>query len=184
MYFQPLSQKDLTVTETSFVKTSRINHIAGNLIGDPNNPDWAALERQINLIQSELDEAKDSLAKRDIETLRDDVGDVLFTAYGLGHRAGFPVDEDFGEVCRSNMTKFDSNEDDAVGTVLKYEKIGVEARATPKVVIVDGVTKTFYVTHSTKDQTGTDGRSYPGGKWLKSFRFEEPVYSNLSTAEA
>lgn len=167
----------------AFQATSQINVIGGNAQGDVNNPNWTAIERQINLIQSELDEAKDSLAARNIDGLRDDVCDVLFTAYGLGFRCGFPTDQDYEEVCRSNMTKFDATVEDAKISQQKYRAIGVETTIRFVQIGSGGEVLEFFVLNSASNQVGHDGKSYPEGKWLKSYKFEEPKFAPILETE-
>jgi NTP pyrophosphatase (non-canonical NTP hydrolase) len=158
---------------TNFTATAVINAIAGN----PTNAGWDAIEKQIKLIKDELKELDDGITARDIHELRDGIQDVLFTVYGLAHRAGIDADLDYAEVVRSNMTKFDDNDEDATRTRAKYLAIGVE---TVIFKLHDPSTgRVYYVTKSAKDQTGSDNKGYPKGKWLKSFRFEEPQYAPL-----
>lgn len=164
---------------TPHVAVAKINLIAGNAQGSPSEPNWALIERQHKLIQDELNEMRDNIANRNIEGIRDDIGDVLFTAYGMGHRCGYPSDLDLAEVCRSNMTKFDTDIDDAKISQQKYLAIGVETTITYKEIGSGGAVQGYYVLHSARDQTGQDGKSYPGGKWLKSYKFEEPVFEDL-----
>lgn len=186
------------MSKTNFSATALINNLAGNLKGDPANPDWAAIEKQFKLIESEFSvEMREHIANRDIVALRDDIGDVLFTTYGMGHRAGFPVDLDYAEVCRSNMSKFDRSEEDALKTKAKYDALGVETVYKLRIVEMEHEMpgnspsffqdEVFYVTYSAKDQNGNDpgdvpaGKfKYPAGKWLKSFRFEEPKYVGVA----
>jgi hypothetical protein len=164
---------------TPFEQTSLINLIAGNGEGDPTNPNWTAIESQLNLIKSELQEAFDNLALRNIEGLRDDVGDILFTGYGLGHRCGFPVDKDYQEVCDTNLSKFDQTMEDARKTQAKYTALGVETQVDfSEIRDPNGVKQTYYVVKSKRDQSGSDGKRYPAGKYLKSFNWSEPCYTN------
>ncbi len=65
------------------------------------------------------------IGERDIHELRDGIQDVLFTVYGLGHRAGMPVDLDYEELVRSQMSKFDTTEESALLTRKKYEAMGM-----------------------------------------------------------
>lgn len=161
---------------TNFTRTALINVIAGN----PTNAGWTALEAQVKLIKDEVKELEDAIAARDIDKVRDGVGDVLFTTYGLGHRAGFDTDADYAEVVRTNMTKFDETEADALLTTQKYADMGVIVNTfVYDIPDESGETKRYYVTKSAFDQT-VGGKKYPKGKWLKSHHFEEPTYAPLS----
>lgn len=158
---------------TNYIATAVINAIAGN----ETNGGWDAIDHQLKIITSEFEELRDlGIRDRNIHELRDGIQDLLFTVYGLAWRAGIDADVDFAEVVRSNMTKFDNTDEDALLTQQKYEAIGVITRCL-RVTAEDG--KVYYVTKSAIDQTGLDGKSYPAGKYLKSHRFEEPVYASL-----
>jgi len=156
---------------SNFEVCRQINALAGNTL--QHNLETA--KHQFKIISGEFNEMTDHINEGDLEKLRDDIANVLFTTYGLAARLGFPADQDFKEVCRSNFTKFDKTEEDAKLTKAKYLEIGIETyyvgRPREDVLV--------YVTYSAKDQVGTDGKSYPKGKWLKSIHFEEPVFTPL-----
>lgn len=243
--------------EQFYQDTAQINIIAGNGV-TPN--DKELLLKQVGLIQDEIEEGEGNLSQiqADPDALRDDVMDVLFTAYGLGHRMGlsyrmmtlgahsspgvttnleaamrlasqidhsdvffvarsflanikanleqialyietdpdyakvlvspmvlmtfalgiclgYPVEQDYQAVVDSNMTKFDTTVEDAELTREKYLALGVETHVLEHEV--DGVT--LYVTKVTETVTGTDGKLYPEGKWLKSINWEDAKYTPL-----
>lgn len=160
---------------SNYTDTATINAIAGN----DTNGGWDAIDHQLRIIESEFNEMRDGIKARDIGEMRDGIQDLLFTVYGLAWRAGIDADVDFAEVVRSNLTKFDDNEEDALRTQQKYEAIGVHTRCL-KVSAENG--RVFYVTKSAVDQQGLDGKSYPAGKYLKSVRFEDPQYVPLDPA--
>lgn len=193
--------------EKHYTRTVDINVLVGNL---PNPQDTEGLRRQIDLIESEIEEGKANLGliQSDPEALRDDVMDILFTTYGLAgrmdlsyrylfmftrtgktkfsevaelivgqlpseidrshvakagldsltqtlsnirehieidldyskalvphlilcgyllaHGLGYPTDEDYEEVIRSNLSKFDEDLDDVEATKAKYKALGVD----------------------------------------------------------
>lgn len=160
---------------SNFTDTATINAIAGN----DTNGGWDVIDHQLMIIESEFNEMRDGIKARNIAELRDGIQDLLFTVYGLAWRAGFDADVDFAEVVRSNLTKFDANEEDALRTQEKYQAIGVKTYCQ-KVTAENG--RVFYVTKSAVDQIGQDGKSYPAGKYLKSIHFEEPRYDPLDPA--
>lgn len=167
-----MSQND----RSNYTDTATINAIAGN----DTNGGWDAIDHQLKIITSEFEEMRDLGVKaRNIHELRDGIQDLLFTVYGMAWRAGMDADVDFAEVVRSNLTKFDGNEEDALATQQKYEAIGVHTHCL-KVTAENG--RVFYVTKSAVDQQGRDGKYYPAGKYLKSVRFEEPQYAPLDPA--
>ena len=160
--------------QTNFTAMCKLNDIAGN----PMNGGWPAIDHQIRLIESEFNELKDGIEARDIHEVRDGIQDMLVTVYGLAWRGGFPADVDAAEVVRSNLSKFDQTIDDARLTSEKYKAIGVETYQL-KVTSEGDASIIYYVTRSAADQEGTDGKKYPKDKWLKSHRFQEPVYAPL-----
>lgn len=69
-------------------------------------------------------------------------------------------------VLKSNFSKFCKTKKEVEKTVDKYNKIGVEVKG----VKVGGL----YVIRSIKDQSGSDKKSYPKNKILKSIDYKEP----------
>lgn len=90
----------------------------------------------------------------------------------------FDVNQDMDEVYRSNMTKFDTSEDDYRKTVSKYHELGVELKLR-KTQVRD---QEYFVAISAYTQTDKNGKSIREGKFLKSYRFEEPVFAPLPPA--
>ena len=60
---------------------------------------------RISLIEEELKEFKDALFNKDIKEVADALTDILYVTYGAGHAFGINLDDCFGEVQRSNMSK-------------------------------------------------------------------------------
>ena len=60
---------------------------------------------RISLIEEELKELKDALFNKDIKEIADALTDILYVTYGAGHAFGINLDDCFGEVQRSNMSK-------------------------------------------------------------------------------
>lgn len=153
-----------------------INRLAGNEA----NGGWIAMERQAKLLRSELNELDEAIAAGNIYKARDGVGDIEFVLMGFKHRAGFPVTDDLQAVIESNLTKFDESTEECQLTTAKYAKIGIEIHFR----VSDHPSKPgekIYVALCTHDQTASDADNtfYPGGKWLKSYKFREPVFGPL-----
>lgn len=161
---------------SNFEVCRQINALAGNTL--QHNLETA--KHQFKIISGEFNEMTDHINEGDLEKLRDDIADVLFTTYGLAARLGFPADEDFREVCRSNMTKFDLTIEDRVRTAAKYLEKGIETYSVSRQLSPSE--PVYYITYSAKDQIGLDGKSYPKGKWLKSVNFQEPLFVELGVA--
>lgn len=160
---------------SNFSKAAQINAMVGNV----KNGGWEAIDHQVDIIASEWDELTTGIEERDVEELRDGIQDMLFTVYGLGHRAGIPVDLDYTRLIESMMTKFDQTEEDAAKTRRKYAELGMEVYQETKFMLIDGQQTPMIVTFSAKDQPDTKGRLSPKGKWLKSWLFAEPRYDEL-----
>ena len=70
-------------------------------------PDNKIVKLRIDLIQEELDELKEAIKKNDLVEVADALTDILYVTYGAGHSFGIDLDQCFGEVQRSNMSKLD-----------------------------------------------------------------------------
>ena len=60
---------------------------------------------RVDLIDEELTEFKDAIKNNDLKEAVDALTDILYVTYGAGHAFGVNLDECFGEVQRSNMSK-------------------------------------------------------------------------------
>ncbi|BAW26749.1 hypothetical protein [Pseudomonas putida] len=153
---------------------AEINQLVGNLW----NSGWGAADKQIGIIESEFHEtANDGIAARDVYELRDGVGDLIFTTLGLAHRTGLNAAADYAQVVASQYSKFDPTEEDALKTKAKYDALGMATRYERRQI--PGTDDWVYVTFSAKDQIDGEGRKCGAGKWLKSYRFAEPVFDEL-----
>lgn len=148
--------------------TDIINQMAGNRVAT--TPE--EIKKQLDIIQSELNEAYKNLNEGNYAGLQDDVHDLKFTASGLGTRLGINTQEEHWEVIFSNLSKFDVTEDDALKTQALYAERGME---THYIVSIWGE-YTFYITKSSKDQVNHKGEKVGAGKWLKSYKWQDCIY--------
>lgn len=140
-------------------------------------------EAHHHLLMTHVQAEAAGLVPKDDEGVTEAVENLLVEAYGLGLALGYPVDVDYNEVVRSNMTKFDRIQADVLATQDKYAQLGVETVVrTAEHTLSNGEVVILFVTKSAKDQVGTDGKDYPADKWLKSVNFEEPQYAPRTTA--
>lgn len=160
------------MTVSHIQRIANLNYIAGNYPV----ADWDAIERQIKLIELEFNEIKDAAANHDTAKLRDAIADVHVTSGGLSYRLGVYGDDDLTHVIDCLYTRFDESEDSQKLTAEKYAKLGVPTYCHEANAIVDGVTKTFYVTKVKESCTGSDGEFYPEHKWLKSVYTQYPEF--------
>ena len=58
-----------------------------------------------NLINEELEELKEAIARKDLLEVADALTDILYVTYGAGHAFGIDLDKCFEEVQNSNMSK-------------------------------------------------------------------------------
>ena len=148
--------------------TRVINALAGNHVATTK----AELLRQLDIIQAEVKEGYVNLADDTLAGLRDDAMDIVFTGYGLANRLGAQSDIDYADVVFSNLFKFDVCEEDANKTRDKYLSIGVVTTLLKS----EYLGHTFYVTKVAYEQIGNDGKKYPSGKWLKSYKWVDCQY--------
>ncbi len=80
------------------------------------------IESALKLIREEVSELEEAVKAKDLTETRDALADILYVVYGMAFRLGINADKDFDLVHKSNMTKFCTNENDAVLTVKKYEE--------------------------------------------------------------
>ncbi len=162
----------LLVQPSNFNMCADINYLVGNTI----ERSKAVMEHQKKIIQGEWEELCHNVEKGNIEALRDDIADMLFTVYGMAARLGIPADEDFKLVCDSQYTKFDTCLEDAIKTRDRYLKRGIETYFEIK---PNANGEKLWVTYSASDQIDIENKPYPKGKWLKSANFKEPVFKPL-----
>lgn len=129
----------------------------------------ADVEKQLRLINEEVKELSEGIAKKDIEEIRDAISDILVVTYGMGHILDLPVDEDMLAVQTANLSKLCTTPEECSATVKKYADLGIEVYSEgeyPEVCI-----------KSLKDQTGSDGAFYPKNKFLKCVNWHVPEFS-------
>lgn len=161
--------------KTNFELVALLNNCAGNII----DPSWEVADKQMKIVQLEYDELVDGVKTKDLDKVRDGIADVLVTVYGLAHRLGLDADDDFltvvNSLYNSLYSRFDTTEEGAMLTHEKYAKIGVDTYYIA--TISDNVKR--YITRVKVDCVGSDGETYPKDKWLKSYKFTQPLFQTL-----
>lgn len=152
------------------VGAAAINNFVGNT--PVSVIDWDAAEHQMKIINSEVNELNLAVANRNYNEFRDGINDGRFTVDGMASRMNVDVQSDFDELMRSMLSKFDICMEDAVRSQVAYAEKGVITEIRPGTF--DGTQ--YYIQISADDQVDSKGKRIPRGKYLKSFRFEEPVY--------
>jgi hypothetical protein len=158
---------------SNFQQVCDINATAGNTV----NPNWTTVKRQLAIIEREWVELNTHIEDKDagenLANIRDDLCDVLVTVYGMGYLLGLDLDADMLVATEALKSRFDTTPEDYEHTRQKYLALGVPVMC--RIVSRNGMQ--YYVTVCTSDVIGTNGEKYVKGKWLKSYKFHEPVYS-------
>lgn len=152
---------------TNFSNVAHLNNVFGNPQGDPSKPNWGAIEKQLHLIKEEVKEFSEAVEADNWKKMRDAVSDILVVTYGMAHIMGIDADADMQAVQDSNMSKLCTNSDEVQETLrYYYEEVGIK-------VFAEGLLPEVAI-KSSENQTGTDGKFYPKGKFLKNTSWHEP----------
>lgn len=157
------------VNLTPAAGSGMINELVGNVMQV--RLDHNVIKHQYDIILSEFQELTLGVLQGDWDEIRDGLNDVRFTVDGMAHRLGINVPADYAALHASQLSKFDLTHEDALKTRQKYEAKNVKTRIAERTY--DNVQ--YFVTLVDGDQV-MDGRPVRDGKFLKSFRFQEPIY--------
>lgn len=143
----------------------KFNEPAGNKI-EKRPLDHDLVKLYLNLIDEELNgknELLDSYEKGDLEGTLDGGGDLIVVTAGLILALGYHPNEILKKINESNLSKFCTNEDDAVASVERYESderyCNVEYQKVGDLYVIRG-----------KKTENPDG----GWKILKGISYAEP----------
>ena len=167
--------------ENTFTQIAAINEMVGNHAGSERQ----ALIRQAKILRSEIDELIEGLEANDMHEIRDGQADVAFVLAGFEHMSGIPIVPDLQAVIRSNLSKFDRTHLDAILTAEKYDALGLKTRCEVRTVpaeLREQLGESVYVTYVDGNQLFND-KSVPDGKWMKSHKFQEPVFDHNEGSE-
>jgi NTP pyrophosphatase (non-canonical NTP hydrolase) len=159
---------------SNFTKVAELNKAFGRATTSKANTDWKEIERQLDLIESEFHELRDAIRiDRDWEEMKDGIGDVLVTAYGLAYVTDIDGDKLMENISKSNFSKF-CTEQEAIDTQAFYNSKNVQVEFVS--TIIDS--KPLIAVKSAKEQeyTSANGRTeiIPKGKLLKNINWHEP----------
>ncbi len=150
----------------NFGKVIVFNQAIGNEKGDRKNIDWEMLDKEAEMIQSELDELKQAIKERDINEVRDALCDIHVFAYGTHHKIGYNADADMHTVISSLYSRFCQNEDDLQRTIEHHKNKGVLQ------ITVHGEYPFAYI------KSAGDHPDAPKGKFLKSINYNKPKFND------
>lgn len=137
----------------------------------------AALGNQFDLIQSELNEAKAGIEAGNVSKVRDAAVDILLLVLGVAAVWENPIEEDYRLMCAYNMTRIDTNMEDALATQQKYHKLGIST------IVHSSGENLFPVRTIHESQVDVDGEVYSPNKFVKSIHFEDAQYPEIDGLE-
>jgi len=170
---------------SNFKDVYSLNHVFQKPQTDKVNPDYSVIDSQLALIREEFNELEDSIKKQDWEGIKDAIGDVLVTAYGMGYAGKFDCDLLMKNISESNMSKVCRTLDQARKTRLHYQGLGVSVDISTSHIIESYLfffkrKVPVFIVKSAKDQTYVeDGvtKTIRKGKFLKNIDWHEPDLS-------
>lgn len=143
------------------------NEVGGKPQGDSELPDWGSLNNQLNLLCDEGDELCDDVDARDLIGSVKEAADVVVTAIGYIHLAGYNPVAVMDEVNRSNFSKYNETMEQALLSQTHYHKVGVLTK------LVSHEESGYWCVKSTKDQVDIHGKEYLKDKLLKGIYYTE-----------
>lgn len=136
----------------------------------------ATLLMQAKLIQSELNEFIKAVEAGDVLAARDAAADILVCGNGINGVWDIPLAEDYRRCAASNLTRIDTNMEDAEITRNLWIERGVNCVITETVVHNESF---FPVTVDMGGPYYWNGDDFPVGKFLKSHKFTQPTYRDI-----
>lgn len=149
---------------TNYEKVITFNLAIGNKSGDKRKIDWDLLTREVDMIQSEVDELREAIELKNINKFRDGLCDVHVFAYGTHHKIGHNADKDMDAVMTALYSRFCENIDILYKTIAFHKNKGVLE------VTIHGKFPFAYI------KSDGDYPDAPKGKFLKSINYHEPVF--------
>lgn len=141
--------------------------------GYERNNNWADVNKIMRYLSQEYIEAIVALNARDIDGFRDAIADIRVLLDAIDAATTIDLEADYAEVINKLNTRFDKTPEDAKLTQLKYERNGV------KTTIAYNEQFGIYTNIVCEDTNGLDNEFYPAGKWLKSYKFQQPIFQPL-----
>ena len=155
---------------SNFKNVVKLNRVYGANTTDSQNLDWNPIEFQADLIKEELDELMEAVKNKDYQEVKDAIGDILVTAYGMGYVASFDCDKLMDNIDQSNMSKVHYSMEDAKKSQEYYKNLGVPSF----IVDVEYANRKYYILKSDATIIGSDHKVYKKNKVLKGMNFYAP----------
>lgn len=147
--------------ESNFQRIVKFNEAIGNESGSIK---WENLEKEADMIQSELNELRLAIAAKDLDGVRDALCDIHVFAYGTHHKLGIDADVDMHKVTEALYTRFCRSQIELMRTIAHHRKKGVIE------VFIHGEFPWKYI------KSAGDYPDAPKGKFLKSVEYKEPIF--------
>lgn len=159
---------------SNFTKVVDLNKGFGRATTSKAKICWTELNRQLDIIEEEFEELREAVRHdHDWEEMKDAIGDVLVTTYGLGYVANIDCDKLMDNISNSNFSKFCRTQEEVAATVEYYDNLGVRVEFVT--VILDGA-ECVAVKSAAEHEYTENGKtkSIPKGKLLKNINWNEP----------
>lgn len=160
-------------TETAAKTSEEMQRIAGYR----KNNLWSDLQKHLTYQLQETAEQVVAFNQRNEEDFRDATGDIRVLLDAQKASVTYSLDEDYEEIVSKLFTRLDDSEEGALKTQQKYADKGVET------YIVFDERTAQYINRVKESVEGNDGEFYPKDKWLKSYKFQTPVFEMVGLIE-
>jgi NTP pyrophosphatase (non-canonical NTP hydrolase) len=158
---------------SNFTDVAKLNSTFNVPTTDLTDFDWEVVKHQLKIIQSEYNEFLKAIDEHDYTELKDGIGDILVTVYGMAHRIGIDADKLMSNISESNFSKLCKTIEEANDTLQYYADNGVECYIQE--CQLDG--KVVYAVKSAKDQVVMfkgEEKDFIKDKFLKSIYWKTP----------
>ena len=118
-------------------------------------PSHERVSLSMKLIREELKETEEAIAFNSFKDVKDGLGDLLWVTVRAMMEFGIDPDETISSIYKSNMSKADLTQEDAILTYKKYMEQGIQTYCRER--------NGLYITYRFGDN-----------KVLKSYKFKEP----------
>lgn len=108
---------------TNFTRVTQFMKLMGQDVPDSilRKPSETLKNFRLKLIEEEVSELKEALSASDTVEIMDALGDILYVVYGAGAALGIDLDNIFGLIHKSNMSKICNTEEEVQKTIQWYE---------------------------------------------------------------
>lgn len=138
---------------------------------------WKDLQKHLTYQLQETIEQVTAFNQRHEEDFRDASGDIRVLLDAQKASVTYSLDEDYNEIVTKLFTRLDDTKEGAERTQQKYADLGVATY-----IVFDERTGQ-YINRVSETVDGKDGEHYPKDKWLKSYKYQTPVFEMVGLIE-